>query len=62
MTESPKGTLIQCSRCGGHGVIDAGYLEVNPVECPACSGGYQWRYPSGAIAMYPGGPFMGRAA
>ena len=56
-----NGKLVKCSRCAGHGVIDGGYLEVNPVDCPDCVGGYQWQYASGAIARYRSGPFVGRA-
>jgi hypothetical protein len=56
-----KGSWIRCPRCGGWGVVSvysAGDFE-GPSECPKCNGGQKWRYPSGRLAMYPGGPFLG---
>jgi hypothetical protein len=55
-----KGHWIVCHRCGGHGVVSkysAGDFE-GPEECK-CNGGQLWRYPSGRLAVYPGGPFAG---
>lgn len=49
-----------CGACGGHGVVDRGYLEVCPGECDRCCGsGLAWRSPKGHYALYPGGPFTG---
>jgi hypothetical protein len=53
----PKGAWVQCHTCGGHGVYD-GY-DAGPIDCE-CNGGVIWRYPSGRLALYPGGPFCGR--
>ena len=59
-----KGRWIQCSYCGGHGVV-SGYTFsgddfLGAEECRHCSSGRIWRYPSGALALYPGGPLCGR--
>lgn len=58
-----RGEWIQCSACAGHGVV-SGYTMggdfAGPMECRGCCNGGVWRYPSGALAKYPGGPFVGR--
>lgn len=64
LTEKPlNGKQITCETCGGKGwraVWSFGVKE--PDECPHCGGsGLNWQYPHGAIAMYYGGPFLGRA-
>lgn len=53
---------IKCYGCRGYGVVNAGYLEVVPAECSECNGcGSLWKHKeSGAIAQWPGGPFVGR--
>lgn len=49
-----------CVRCNGHGqVAHWSFGTMEPDECPDCGGsGLNWRYPSGAIAKYYGGPFL----
>ncbi len=57
----PRGEWISCSMCGGCGVVSiysARDFE-GPGECSYCSAGKIWRYPSGHLALYPGGPFCG---
>lgn len=54
----PAGRWIECGACHN------GLVEVwggGPAECSYCKGnGRFWRYPSGALALYPSGPFCGR--
>lgn len=50
-----------CGRCRGYGVIDAGYLEVNPQDCPDCNYGTYYVSEKDATAEYPGGRFLGKA-
>ena len=56
---------IQCVACGGHGLLgDWGNGEdfYGPRECNDCFGsGRIWKSPKGYLAIYPGGPFRGRA-
>lgn len=53
---------MKCFGCRGYGVVNKGYLEVVPGDCDDCGGnGTLWKHKeSGAIACYPGGPFVGR--
>lgn len=53
-----RGKWISCS-CHGGIVADC---YGGPAECRYCVGGRYWRYPSGALALYPGGPFCGKDA
>jgi len=48
---------VDCGCCCG---IEWGGEE--PRECTNCNGTgmYVWHKPSGALALYPGGPFLGR--
>jgi len=48
---------VDCGCCGG---LEWGGEE--PRECRNCngSGEYAWHKKSGALAQYPGGPFLGR--
>lgn len=56
---------MRCDLCGGHGQkssysIDGGDF-MGADECRDCNGsGLIWRSPKGALAQYPGGPFIGR--
>lgn len=51
------GRWIECGACV-NGLVD---MWGSPSECRYCDGGGKmWRYPSGALALYPGGPFCGR--
>ncbi len=53
-----RGEWIQCGSCRGYGLRDTfGGL---PDECRHCNAGSLWRYPSGVLALYPGGPLAGR--
>lgn len=56
-----SGQWIDCGACH-HGVVAvySGRDFEGPGECPYCTAGVIWRYPSGALAKYPGGPFIGR--
>ena len=61
-----KGEWITCWNCGGYGVV-SGYTFggtdfTGAKECAKCSSGGMWRYPSGVLARYPGGPLCGRDA
>lgn len=55
----------QCSGCGGHGQV-SGYTAdgsdfTGAEECKECNGtGRVFISPKGAIAQWPGGPFVGR--
>jgi hypothetical protein len=52
---------IPCGNCGGDGIIDVGFLEVLPDECPRCAGnGVEWVTPNGRTMDYPSGRFTGR--
>lgn len=58
-------TQIQCVGCSGHGLVSAysagGADFEGAAECHECNGsGVNWRSPKGAVAQYPGGPFIGR--
>lgn len=66
MADAPQpvvlnGKQITCDSCDGRGVKATwsfGVLE--PDECKRCGGsGRNWQYPSGKIAAYYGGPFVG---
>jgi len=61
---TPKGQFIKCARCDGHGLISTWSFGVKePDECPDCGGsGRNWQYPSGIIASYYSGPFLGRVS
>lgn len=55
---------IQCSSCGGHGLVSEytgnGEDFLGAAECDSCNGsGRVFLYKSGAIVKYPGGPFCG---
>lgn len=54
----------RCWRCDGYGLVSgwAGVDFAGPKECDAChGGGFVWLHlPSGSLAVYPGGPFVGR--
>jgi hypothetical protein len=56
---------IRCFDCGGHGLV-SGYTAdgsdfTGAEECRTCTGsGFLWVSPKGALAQYPGGPFLGR--
>jgi hypothetical protein len=55
----------QCAICAGCGMVSAytfdGSEFEGPEECSGCGGnGYIWRSPKGALAQYPGGPFVGK--
>ena len=66
MDAQPTWTQISCITCGGHGVVaDYGNGEdfYGAAECRDCNGsGSVWKSPTGRIAQYPGGRFVGRAA
>ena len=49
------GEWVRCGGCGGYTDFEG------PSEC-GCNGGLLWRYPSGVLALYPGGPFTGSVA
>lgn len=57
-----NGKHIKCSRCDGHGLRTVWSFGVKePDECPDCGGsGNVWRYESGVIAKWYGGPLLGR--
>jgi hypothetical protein len=46
------GAWITCGICH-FGVTSDGK------ECRRCDGGQLWQYPSGHLALWPGGPFAG---
>lgn len=47
---------VSCGCCAG---LEWGGEE--PRECKDCGGnGSLWQSPKGALALYPGGPFVGR--
>lgn len=48
-----------CFTCGGHGLVTA--LGGEAAECPCCEGsGSLYVSKGGAIARWPGGPFVGK--
>lgn len=56
---------IPCYGCGGHGFVSAYTLDgsdfLGAHECDSCGGTGRLSVSSkGAIAQYPGGPFVGR--
>ena len=56
---------IQCSSCGGHGLVSSYTLDgsdfLGAEECSDCRGaGVVFVSTKGTIAQYPGGPFLGR--
>lgn len=57
-----SGAHIRCCTCDGHGQRSVWCFGVKePDECPDCGGsGKNWRYPSGVIARYYGGPLLGK--
>lgn len=66
MGEAPQpvalnGRHIVCASCSGHGLKTTWSFGVKePDECRCCGGsGRNWQYPSGKIAAYYGGPFVG---
>jgi len=51
----------KCAYCNGYGVVSdyRGGDFNGAMECPRCNGSGRFVvYPSGAIAQYPGGPFL----
>lgn len=55
-------TADRCHGCSGHGVVSV--YSADDFEgagfCRVCGGsGVVWVSPGGAIALYPGGPFVG---
>lgn len=58
-------TPQKCYDCNGHGLVPdysyGGREFEGPAECRTCDGtGQFWRSPKGALAKYPGGPFIGK--
>jgi hypothetical protein len=58
-----KWKTIQCSTCGGHGMVarySCNDFE-GAEECGDCGGkGHIYQSDKGVLAEYPGGPFIGR--
>jgi hypothetical protein len=56
----PEGESIPCITCGGNGITSTWSFGVKePDECSNCGGsGRNWKYPSGTIARYYGGPLI----
>jgi hypothetical protein len=54
--------LATCYDCGGKGLYHADCTFLGPRECNTCDGnGKIWVHnKSGAMAKYPGGPFIGK--
>lgn len=55
-------TCIRFDACDGHGLVHT-YADPygQDAECKDCGGsGHLWRSPKGALAQYPGGPFLGK--
>jgi hypothetical protein len=47
-----------CGKCRGVGVVQSpNTFEIDPTDCD-CSGGTIVVYRNGAVAAYPGGPFV----
>jgi DnaJ-class molecular chaperone len=60
-----KWKTLHCWDCGGHGLVSAytadGSDFLGAAECGTCGGsGRIYRSPKGALAQWPGGPFVGR--
>ena len=57
-----NGCKIKCDRCDGHGIVQNGNnYDPCPEECADCNGsGNIWRYNSGVLAKYYGGPLIGK--
>lgn len=55
----PHWTRVECEDCSGGSDYGDGYAAG---PCKTCGrAGEYWRHePSGVLAMYPGGPFLGR--
>ncbi len=55
------GAWVDCPTCGGSGLVaDYSGGDFNGAsECNACVNGQQWRYASGRVAKWKGGPFVG---
>lgn len=55
-----NGSHMKCQRCDGKGQVTNWSFGVRePDECSDCGGsGSVWRYNSGALASYYGGPFL----
>jgi hypothetical protein len=56
---------ISCYACGGHGQVSGYTMDgsdfTGAEECDLCNGsGLVFISKGGAIAQYPGGPFIGR--
>lgn len=57
--------VVSCSACGGHGLVSKYTIDGSDFEgadeCGVCMGsGRIWATPKGALARWPGGPFVGR--
>jgi hypothetical protein len=52
-----NGQPCDCLNCGGHGLVLS--MAGEPTECPQCDGGTWWRYDSGVMAQWYGGPLTG---
>ena len=63
MKLAENGRAVKCVRCNGHGIVSTWSFGVKePDECKDCGGsGSNWQYSGGAIAMFYGGPLVGRA-
>ena len=57
-----RGKYVACGLCCGSGIVTSWSLGVKePDECSGCYGsGLNWRYPSGVVSKFYGGPFVGR--
>ena len=55
---------LRCTDCNGHGIYDSWNGEEMVIQdCQTCGGGGRnWVTPSGVVAQYPGGPFLGSGA
>ncbi len=58
--------IVKCDECDGRGVVSSYTLGGTDFEgakvCPTCRGnGQLYITPTGRIAQYPGGRFVGRA-
>jgi DnaJ-class molecular chaperone len=62
-TAHTTGEWCRCATCSGYGLVQhPNRFDPSPEECRDCGGsGRVWQYLSGALARYPGGPFVGRA-
>lgn len=55
---------IPCADCSGKGIVSGykigGGNFTGPTVCVRCNGNsIVWQSPKGALAKYPGGPFIG---